>query len=377
MNEKTIVVAGNATLDVLVQSQIQHDDKEIELTDSGSGYSVKFRVLDPPITPGHKHRVEHRIDIEVSRLWHKIAPGGGGVNSALGIKKLHDFGFDANIKYIDVSNQDSRIKDTLLEHGINEIEFFERRAVPYNLVVGGRRDKVVLKGPVLGVYEPRKHDHDIINRFFRNIDGLLINSPKDPRYVEAYLERVLPEKVPVYSVITTSLTMRDKDFVFQKLVPQSRAIMNFDELPEIYGLKEKLSEDDKLKFAAEKLQELRKSVSHTNPLIITLGRHGVYVGKKQSWYHIHIKPDVAELIGLASSAKPESSNGAGDVFAGAFTYYDVMHFERERQRSSKDLVELAVRSSEAAIRHMGYHRALPRDAFEINKSEFSHVCQLH
>lgn len=352
-----IVVAGNATLDVFIRETTSIDHDRIVIS-SEDGKVVELQVEQPPILPGGKYRVNQDLAKAVRQLWHRYAPGGGGYNSVLAIRNLPDIESDIDLVYIDVSTPDDLIIQELRHHNISP-HFFFRRDVPYNLVIGWRDDKIILKGPQLGRVKPTKTSIEDAEKIIHDSDATLINSIKDPKYFDEYLKISEKHKVPVYVVVTTSL---DNQYVFEHVLPHVIAILNYDELPAIIEASGELDEKSRLELALEILVKIRKDGTNADkPIFVTLGRNGAYCAKKGSIIHIKLNPEYTERVSHGISLTLGSTRGAGDVFAAAVVTYDTL----AKRKSS--LTDLLYKANGAAIRHIGYSGHLPKEAFEYRE----------
>lgn len=352
-----IVVGGNATLDVFVlenaRSSITIEDKKVRIV-AENGEIVEFRVEDPPIKAGRKHRVNQNIAEAVKPLWHRFEPGGGGYNSVVAMRKLPWIGSDLALTYIDVSIPAPLIVEGLKGCDIDS-HFFYQRGIPINLIIGCREDKIILKGPQLGRVEPVEKNIREAEKCMYKSNALLINSWKDPRYVEEYIKITQKYGVPVYCTITSSM---DKEFTLEYILPRVRAILNYDEMPELFGGNSDLDEKSRLEFALETLIKIRKdSINTDKPLFVTLGRHGAYCARKSIIDHVQLKPEYRERVAKNLNTS-NGTRGAGDVFSAAVVGYDTAAKQR------MDLVKLLKKANSVAIRHIGYTDFLPEEVFD-------------
>jgi|TARA_Y100000310_G_scaffold343750_1_gene452836 sugar/nucleoside kinase (ribokinase family) len=355
-----IVVVGNATLDVLVRGTISIEEDSIII--AADGIVQTFHVEDPPIRAGHKHRVNENIAQKVRSLWHRIEPGGGGFNSATSIKKIPSIGADLDLIYMDVSTPDPLIVESLRAHYIQS-HFFYQRDVPVNAVIGWRDDKIVLKGPQLGRVQP---DQRLILEAADLISGsnaILVNSIKDPKYFDEYFRISQEQGIPMYMVVTSSL---DKDFIFERVLPKTIPILNYDELPNLLGARGDMDEESKMQFALETLRQIRKDgINRDKPIYVTLGKNGAYCAKKDSIIYVGLDPEYSERVSRAIVSRTASINGAGDSFAAGITAYDTISARRI------DLNDLVREASTVAIRGIGYKGPLPANAFVHKEHKMS------
>lgn len=351
---KKIAVAGNATLDVFVKEKAEVDSNKVTFTTIG-GKLVEFYIVEnPPILPGQKYRVNQNVAADVRQLTHRYSPGGGGFNSIVGMRHLEEIGSLLELVYLDVSSPDSLIVDELRNLGIDH-RFFFQRDIPHNLITVLRKKKLILKGPHLGRVGPNERIIEQLERVLSDADSLLINSIKDPRYYEHYIQIAEKNEVPVYAVVTASV---DRDFVFEYVIPRVRPIFNYDEIPLLVGEKSDLDEQSRLELARETVTGIRRDGKNkVLPIFVTLGSHGAYVAKKNTVIHIKLKDAYAKRIDESLDETGDGLRGAGDVFSGAVTAYDTLAHHQE------NLQDLVRKASLAAIKHFGYLKHLPKSAF--------------
>ena len=378
-----IVVGGNATLDYIVDGSIyvQGEKEDTVIVDS-QGMVEKFKVADPPIRPGFKHRVNRKLDQDVMELWHCVKPGGGGYHSVTAMQSLPGTeNVELDLVYMDVSEPHVKNIKGLQKYGV-KFHFFYQREVPVNAILGWRDDKITLKGPQLDRVEPSNtHIGELEGLLsgsafrvrepvdFPVVNAVLVNSFKDPAYAEQIL-RICGEKdIPLYFVITTSL---EKDFVYAKVLPNAVGILNYDEIPAIDGINEKLDDQSKLELARETIKKIRiDGINSTHPIFVTLGKNGVYCSEgSSSIEHIYLNRSIAEQVNNGGSFKREGTSGAGDVFAAAVTLYRTLN-------PQISVGELARKASQAAIRYIGYSGRLSPSTFAMDRMEFSRISVVH
>ncbi len=278
------------------------------------------------------------------------------------MRKLKPNHKDYRFAYLDVSYSHPLIVETLREMHVREY-FFNHRDVPVNAVIGGRENKIGLKGPMLGRVEPNNREMEGAAHLIGSSNALLINSVKDQKYVEHYIKIAKSKGIPIYAVITSAL---DPDFIFKVVIPNTKPLFNYDEMPNLYGVPIMENDREKMEFAIEKIKEMRMNeINKQDPLIVTLGSHGAYYTKKESIGHVMLTPPYSTKVNKSVRKNNGHTSGAGDIFAGAYTLLDALTSCRA------DLDWLMIKASVASIRHIGYKGKLPGAAFSIEKYQIS------
>ena len=131
-DQKKIVVAGNGALDIYVQGKVVVNGPNV--TVSSSDGMAEFRVEDPPITSGKKHRVDENIGdtVNASNLWIRHVPGGGGFNSIVALRQLEPDSSKLNLTYVDVSIPHISVMEGLRRQRIDRSYHFWRRGMRRN-----------------------------------------------------------------------------------------------------------------------------------------------------------------------------------------------------------------------------------------------------
>ncbi|HIH92214.1 TPA: hypothetical protein HA281_05415 [Candidatus Woesearchaeota archaeon] len=315
-----------------------------------------FRVMDLPIREGHKHRLPTPIKEEVRAIMSGEDPGGGGANSAGALHTLSSILGEISVDYFDVSVSDPLVCDTLYARGATP-HFFNRREVPYNAIIPYREDRLVLKGPVLLRYTPKQEHYKHIMRIVSGSGALLINSPKDSGYVEAFLNAALSRRIPTYFVATPSL---EREFIEKKMLPRGPSVFNYNDAIDIFGDHIPSTKDDKRAYALELLTALCKDGKSPHPLYLTLGPKGVYVLTDEERIHVGLKKEEQPIANQARREKGYAANGAGDVFAAGIVARPLF------AQQAMDIGELAMQASADAVRYLGYSGVTP-SAFSIDR----------
>lgn len=347
-------MAGNATLDAFVHELPNISKDSVKFNDR-LGQIIEFKFTKPVSNlSGKKVRVEQNLGSEVRTLTHHYEPGGGGYNSVVAMRNLETIGKLLTLSYLDVSNPDRLVVRPLRSQDITP-RFFYERDIPVNLVIGQRRDKLILKGPTLGRVSPSAETVRDIEDLVHNADSMLINSLKDPAYFEEYV-RICRGRIPLYAVVTSSL---DSEFTYRRVIPNVRPILNYDESPSVLYTDTEFDEETRLELTREDMRRIRiDKINEYMPLFATLGRHGMYCATKSTIHHVKLIDEYAEKVNEASSKNTQGMRGAGDVAAGALVVYDTI------SKQKHDIPELLRLANSAAIKHIGYTGSLHKEAFE-------------
>lgn len=356
-NSLKLVVAGNATLDAHIHGKVYEDGNSIAVI--SDGIKKTFEVVDGPIKYGYKHRTKVGVEQHIRGLWNMLKPGGGGYNTATSIKRRMDIATKLDLAYVDVSSPDELVLQSLRELGISPY-FFGLRPIPVNAVLGGREDKILLKGPMLPRVILHEENKATIDNIVQGAKAAAINSAKDESLVEAIIESANHRRVPLYFVVTSSLP---PDFIFQKMLPYGLSIISYEDIISIHG-KNPLEFKDKQLFemSLEYLRKMNKDkVTNGNPLFITLGANGVLcMNHERGIYHVKLREEYVELVGYSAGTKIGSTNGAGDVFAGSVVVLGAT-------RKKLDLTKVVMRASKASVRHIGYDGPIGYDSFIVKQ----------
>lgn len=251
---------------------------------------------------------------------------------------------------------DSLVIEGLERYGIAH-HFFGLRPLPTNAVIGSREDKIVLKGPKLERVELDAGQRLLIYRLADSGDAIFLNSAKDTSFVECFLRNYKP----AYFVVTASL---EPDFVFEKMLPRGVCILNYDDIAALFGNDvAHYSDQTKMELALELMKKIRMDRLHIDRnLYVTLGKNGVYCSYGQSsLFHVRLSDEYIEKVRQTVMTNPSSTNGAGDVFAAAVLYNELVGKRKPK------VTEIAKKSSTAAVRHIGYGGPLPDSTFIVDR----------
>ncbi|MFH2027997.1 MAG: hypothetical protein ABIJ08_02585 [Nanoarchaeota archaeon] len=365
-----IIVAGNATIDAFVFDPFTVSDDGINLHVQSDWVTESFRVDDAPVKLGYKHRVNQPLDMKVMGLKHQNRPGGGGYNSISAISELR-LNWSPHLIYIDVSYAHMLITRGLRENGITH-HFFEQRPVPTNIILGGREDKILLKGPQLGRVDPDEEHVLTIADLLKGADSMLINSVKDPGFVSQYIEKAKQNNISLYFVVTTSL---DRQFLKDNVFPAGVLILNYDDLWHMHHDKDpNLDEKEKLELAKETLANIRRDGLSPYNIYVTLGKNGMYCSsplESDKFYHVELRQQSAKQVKRSVFSNSGSTLGAGDVTAGSILAYErafehgILSVERNQY-----MPQIAMLASQAAIEHLGCKKYFDFDCFQVREINF-------
>lgn len=348
-------MAGNATLDAHIEGRVYEIDNQVVVI--SDGVKRVFDVVDGPIRYGFKHRTNVDVEQHIRGLWNVLKPGGGGYNTATSIKRRTDIAINLNLAYIDVSEQDDLITQSLSELGISGY-FFGLRPVPVNVILGGRGDKILLKGPMLPRVHLKDEHKETIDDLVHQANGVVINSAKDESLVDFLLQSSISRAVPLYFVVTSSLP---SDFVLRRMLPFGTSILSHEDIVSIYGQNPlKLDDAQLFELSLEYLRKIRSDeVNKGNNIFVTLGPRGVLcLNRDGKIYHVILKEEYKEIVGYSAESRVGSTNGAGDTFAGA-----VVSLNSSVEKM--DIKKIAMRASKASIRHIGYDGPIGYTSFNV------------
>ena len=346
---------GNSAIDVLIDGIVTFRKDSI-LVDS-FGVNKEFKIEDPPIREEHKHRLSHPIEQEVRLLKRSEVAGGGGPNSAIAMRTLPDLIDELEVHHFDVSSSDHVVDESMRSRGVN-VHWFGRRDSPHNAIFEHRKDRIILKGPILDRYSPKRPDIDDIKRIIPGSKAVLDNSPKDADYVDVFIDVATAGKIPLYHVATPSLR---RDFIEERVLPSGTCIFNYNDAIDLFGDHIPSTKEGKMDYALEILKKIKKEGKTPHTLFLTGGSRGAYAITEDGTIHVKLRENYQKRVNQAKAKKGYTTNGAGDVFAAAIAVYDTLPKRQE------DIGELTMRASIASIRHLGYIKPLSSEAFLISR----------
>ena len=94
-----------------------------------------------------------------------------------------------------------------------------------------------------------------------------------------------------------------------------------------------------------------------------MGENGAYVSGREGIAHVALRGDYAWMVRDAVSKYRETTNAAGDYFFAAVAFH-------ESFGKGMPALDIAIKASEVAIRHIGYWGPLPREAFNVREPKF-------
>ena len=355
-----MVIAGNATLDThILDATVSVVPPNIVRITSG-GVTEKFVIADGPIKPGYKHRVDEDIVLKVLRLVHQFRAGGGGYNQTVAFRTISTDQFSRSnfeLVYVDVSQPHPIVEQELKDVHAGYHFLNLPRSLPYNLVVGGKNDRYLLKGRQLPRMELQDSHRATIDDLVEGSAAVVVNSAKDPSFVEALISSAEKRDIPMYFVVTDSLP---KDFILTRMMPHGPAIMNDEDITSIFGYKPtELDEEQRMQLALELMRKTRMDYPNQHDMHVTLGRHGAFSSTQDGKIaHVFLVDEWAEKVKSSVERNNGNTSGAGDTYAAAVLYHSLT--------SSVPVWEIVLRASRHAIRYIGYRGYLPPSgAFEI------------
>lgn len=358
-----LTVMGKATIDATINGDVQIQDDRITIT--SKDVAAKFEIMDPPVRHGYKHTVNQDqlgLAETIGGLEHVLRPAGGGYNSITSLRNISELGAGLELFYLDMSNPSLLIAQGLAGHNI-EYYFFNSCYVPTNVIIGGGKDKIILKGSELNrsqvvlTADYKQKIFDSIN----SSDGVLINGARDRSFAEEILRSSQKRNTPIYFAITKSL---EPDFVFYQMLPNCVGLLNYEDIITLFGgnpLKHDVH--DNMETALSLMEKIRTDrISPNKNMYVTLGEHGVYCSDgPKSISHVRLNEEYKEKINEKALENPRSTTGAGDVFAAAVLYHEIT------AKGRRDIIGIAKEASCAAVRHIGYNGKIPDEAFIIQR----------
>ena len=347
------LVIGNACIDGILCSDVSSDVRENSVLLEYGGKGVEIKVEGGPIKAGGKYTAKEDFCHALQEFSRIEQFGGGGFLSVSTLRKITDdelFYLDISTPSLDTSIPGTSLADRLDSMKVNPY-FLSAKPMPFNVVLGKRADKIVLRSrqskPVFGEY-----CNYLIDALMQDCDGIMFNSLKNVSLVEKVIDSALNGKT-VVGVITDSL---DPDYVLEKLVPNIICQFNYDEFGYIVNPDHKVigDEDTRIESAYEGIKKIRRDYHGNNHLFVTLGKNGVLCSNESEIYHVRLKDESLEKIQECVNKNPTSTCGAGDAH-GASVFND------EITRLS--VREIAQRACAVAVRYLGYNGKLSKVDF--------------
>ncbi|OIO64162.1 hypothetical protein AUJ68_07070 [Candidatus Woesearchaeota archaeon CG1_02_57_44] len=344
----TATIIGNATLDGIIGCPACVGDYMLTFMTHSGPVAVEVPSRDDgrggPVAAGGKYTVATLL-YDLTVPWTPRF-GGGGYNSAtvlaglIGghadvVRSAPDAPRDAPIellRYLDLSTPAldtgrpgvSAAQD-LAALGI-EPYFLSCRPMPFNLVVGGRADKVILRSEITQPTISPLH-HDWIGTVLDASDAVLVNSAKDP----FLLERAMQSGKTQLAVVTQSLP---RDYVLSTVIDRTACQLNQDEIGYVARDANPLS-------AIGQFSSLQKQLG----LYVTLGSAGTLVAQGDHVYQVQLTDAAKAQVGNAIAARDSASCGAGDAHAAGVFY---------AQLAGKGPIDCAIQGTLAAVAYLGF-----------------------
>lgn len=348
---------GQATRDRYCSGMRFYSEDDILVVSNGHrNWKVRFKG-GPPV-PGAKITAAP-LSRSLLSLANYVQIGGGALNTLLTIRKIAD---PIRLFYVDGSRPDRALSEILRKTGRVTVRFLRSRALPENLVLGARSDKLILKKPITSIQALNGRQIAILNELL-TCPAVLANSGKDLPAVRYVAENAAARGVRVSYVLTPSLPL---GFLRDIVLPTaSLLIANWDELGTLTGLPLQATLTD----AQRGLNWLREHAPQSD-ILITLGKEGALTSPagQKAIYHVRLRPQIGAEVQRKVTENPGRTCGAGDAFAGA-AFLDrecgLTLLEATSARLYPSLVRITLSGCVAALRWLGYERSVTSDDFEL------------
>ncbi len=349
---KKRLVIGNATIDGILDKEVFVEVREHNVVLRYKNSEIEIPVERGPIKAGGKYTAARSFCEEVQKFPKTEQFGGGGYLSAVLLRKISD----AQIYYLDISTPslDTAVPGTSLANKLQSMNihpyFLGARPVPFNIVLGERADKIIIKSPLgnttFGEYHPY-----LVNALINGCQGILFNSLKDHSLVELAVNGAKGKTL--VAVVTNSL---DPDFVLERVIPFGVCQFNYDEFGYVVNPDHKVigDEETRVESAFEGIKRIRADYNKKDNVYVTLGRNGVLCADSSGIHHVRLKEGVLERIQPIVNANPASNCGAGDAHAASV-------FNGELSRLP--VTDIAQRACITAVRYLGYDGKLSQADF--------------
>jgi len=308
MTKPRLVVAGNAVEDIYVLGDYKVNDYSVKFT--SDGIIEEFEVNKGPIKDGGKYFVEYNLEDKVKRLWKRSVAGGGGINSIIALSSDQGVTTNFDLIYLDVSKGSKVIIETLKEKGIS-YHFFNKRDVSSNIVIE-RKDRILLVGPYLVGWVPTSNDIENVYSYIEGSSGFLMNSVKDPNFINIYLEAIQKLQVPLYAVLTPSPKL-DYGYFKSMVLPHAVGIVNYKDLSKLLD-KTNIDDNASMELAIEIMAKMHEQGLNKN-FYVTLDDKGVYCMDTEGIYHVKLKEKYAVEVNDFIGSGIGKTKGLGDKFA--------------------------------------------------------------
>ncbi len=370
MAEKILVVSGGITHDATsknVVAQINSEGDTITLEDKFDETLGKHQIKtsEGPITAGGKYVADRQLFDLVDKLNMNTTPGGGGFNTVINLQRRSG-GSGAQVMYLDLSTPSldthkpgRSFYDHLQGLGI-EAYFVSARPMPVNIVVSmgsnTRRDKTILKSPMEQVEKEKlytKH-HEHIDNVLSSSDYIAFNSVKEEWLAEKAVAQGRDGGKTVIGVVTRSL---DREFVKRVILPSCVVQFNYDEFHYITGDDIVGDENTRMDAAVEGLKKIRH-LCNGHERYVTLGSNGALVDDGKRIYHVKLDEGLGLEVAKYVARLPGATCGAGDAFGAGITLAEYEFRHKGNPTKMPLCLMKCIRGHEAALKHLGYERAL-------------------
>jgi len=350
------LVIGNAAIDGILAREVSVVIRDNSIILDYNGHRIEIPVRDGPIRAGGKYTAKINFWEALQSFPRTEQFGGGGYLSATTLRKISD----GSVYYLDISTPslDTSVPGTSLADRLQSINihpyFLGARPIPFNVVLGDRSDKIIVKSRLgnttFGVYH-----HYLVNALVADCQGILFNSLKDTALVELAVDSANGKTL--VGVITNSL---HPDFVLEKIIPNCICQFNYDEFGCIVNPDHKVvgDEETRIEGAFEGIKRIRADYNPRAHTYVTLGRNGVLCSENSEIYHVRFKGEVLEKIRPAVNQNPASTCGAGDAHAASIFNDEVSHLP---------ITEIAQRACIIAVRYLGYDGTLTETDFVLSR----------
>jgi len=315
--KKKQLIVGNAAIDGIIGKKVHVKIGKYNVTLNYNGHRLKIPVEKGPIHSGGKFTATIDFYQKVHDMSRIEQFGGGGYLSSTVLRKISEhelFYLDISTPSLDTSVPGKSLADRLQSMNTNPY-FLSARPLPFNIVIGKREDKIIIKSR-LGTTTFGEYHAYLVNALTKSCDAMLFNSLKDEGLVDLLMKS--PKKTKV-GVITSSL---DPDYLLEKVIPNCICQFNYDEFGYVVNPDHKVKGDEntRIESAVESIKRIRKDYNQHDHIYITLGKNGVLCSDNSKVYHLKLKDRVLEEIQKVVIENPASTCGAGDAFGTGATW---------------------------------------------------------
>lgn len=332
-------VLGNVTYDYHCRAAFHFNDNYVDFHQMRPPF--RLETCRPVFVGGKLTLKTPLTDVDMERLGCSVAPGGGGLGTVKGLME----NISSTIQYLDVSKPEETFLRCFGDIAV-DCTFLALRSAPFNLVLGCRSNKIILKNAVHPVDISPTTYQSVVRRLAGS-EWIILNSVKDGALMHAAAEAALTtSRCKIAVILTTSLPSR---FVRQHILPVTHVlIVSFDELQWLLP-----GRQTDMTSSRERLLRLVQESRPNASLFVTLGRRGVLCASQAGFFHVRLKDEVARQVGDVVNRCPLALSGAGDYFSGGVIANRSIH-AWSSQPEYPQIVQDAVAGSITAIKHLGY-----------------------